>query len=367
MPLEPGKAAREGRVIGALSPYFQPKQSSIAKVVRGGRSDRHIAELNITVRRGIFILEVPVDSYLDIARTVLQAARRPLNAKAILEMAYEGGVVPVHLHGRTQHKTLQARLSEDILHHRETSAFYRTEPGQFALKTFLDDPGIPQEWKAPFPARRRTRDLKRPHTLGVRKPFAQAIGARVVLFDAVFRRAEAEGAIAAMHPDHLDEQGYCAIWTFSVVRRAEYVLAYRVGRYRDDRDAFADRRSIGFPGALAADDVSLFSHDRLGVVDCATTVLKYDLDLSLATFDGTGSDANASRPLIDGVIAVEGLEGALDVVVILSWFCPDWFEPTTRRLSLNEPHWICSNTRPNDMNDFEPWSAQVLAHFGATE
>lgn len=307
---------------------------------------------------------MPLDSYLDIARTVLQAARRPLNAKAMLDMAYEAGVVPPHLHGRTQQKTLQARLSEDILHRREASSFYRTEPGQFALKAFLDDPTIPQEWKVPFPARRRTRDLKRSHALGVRRSVARAIVGRMTLFDALFGRAEAEGAIAAMHPDDMAARGYCAVWTFSVVRRGDCVLAYRVGRYRDDRDAFADRRSIGFPGALAADDVSLFSQDRLGAVDCATTVLQYDLDLSLATFDGAGDSASANRPAIDGVIAVEGLEGALDVVVILSWDCPNWFEPTTRRLSVNEPSWLCSKTRVNDMNDFEPWSARVLAHLG---
>lgn len=306
-----------------------------------------------------------MDSYLDIARTVLQAARRPLSPKAMLDMAYEAGVVPSHLYGRTQHKTLQARLSEDILHHRETSAFYRTEPGQFALKTFLDDPALPQEWKVPFPARRRTRDLKRPHALGVRRSVARAIGTQMILFDAVFGRAEAEGAVSAMHPDDMYARGYCAVWTFSVVRRADCVLAYRVGRYRDDRDAFADRRSIGFPGALSADDVSLFSHDRLGVVDCATTVLQYDLDLSLAAFGGAGRRICASRPAIDGVIAVEGPEGSIDVVVVLSWACPDWFEPTTRRLSLNEPGWLCSRTRLNDMSDFEPWSARVLAHLGA--
>lgn len=303
-----------------------------------------------------------MDAYLDLARTVLGAARRPLSAKAMLDMAYEAGVVPSHVYGRTQHKTLQARLSEDILHHRETSAFYRTEPGLFALKSFLDDPSLPQAWRVPFPARRRTRDLKRPHALGVRRSVARAIGAHVALFDAVFEKAEADGAFAAMHPDDMDAQGYCAVWTFSVVRRADCVLAYRVGRYRDDRDAFADRRSIGFPGALAADDVSLFSRDPLGVVDCATTVLQYDLDLSLAIFESADDSAIASRPTIDGVIAVENSEGALDVVVILSWACPDWFEPTTRRLSLNGPNWLCAKNRYNDMSDFEPWSARVLAH-----
>ncbi len=299
-----------------------------------------------------------MDSYLDIAQTVLQAARRPLSAKTMIDMAYEAGVVPPHLHGRTQHKTLQARLSEDILHRRETSLFYRTEPGHFALKTFLDDPSIPEEWKVPFPARRRTRDLKRRHAIAISKSIAAGIGKRLANFESVFGQAEDKGAVTSMHPDEMSSQGYCAVWTFSMVRRADCVLSYRIGRYRDDRDSFANRRSIGFPGALAADDVSLFSRDRLGVEDCAITVLQFDLDLSLAAFSGT----TGRRPSIDGVIAVEGPEGVLDVVVILSWHCPDWFEPTTRRLSLNEPTWLRAKTRLNNMDDFEPWSARVLTH-----
>lgn len=309
-----------------------------------------------------------MDSYLDIARTVLQAARRPLNANSILEFAYKAGVVPPHLHGRTQQKTLQARLSEDILHRRQKSIFYRTEPGQFALKAFLEDPDFPAEWKEPFRARRRTRDLKRAHTIGVRRCIADSIGQHLALFDSVFLRAEAENALVAMHPDDMKAEGYCAVWTFSIVRRDDCVLAYRIGRYRDDRDAFANRRSIGFPGALTSDDVSLFSQDRMGVTDCAITVLRCDLDLTLSAFDNPSDKApleNADRrPAIDGVIAVDSEEGSSDVVVVLSWECPDWFEPTTRRLSLNEPGWLSSKTRPNDIDDFEPWSAKVLAHLG---
>ena len=102
-----------------------------------------------------------MDSYLKIAEVVLRSAHRPMSAKAILDVAYKAGVVPTHLYGKTQKKTLQARLSEDILRHRDTSLFYRTEPGQFFLSEFLSDPTIPDDYKVPFPARRRTRDLKR--------------------------------------------------------------------------------------------------------------------------------------------------------------------------------------------------------------
>ncbi len=56
-----------------------------------------------------------LDNYLDIAQKVLKASRRPMTANAIMDAAYKAQIVPVHLFGATQHKTLQARLSEEIL------------------------------------------------------------------------------------------------------------------------------------------------------------------------------------------------------------------------------------------------------------
>ena len=135
-----------------------------------------LSSLNVRLRADIKYTEATLESYLQIAKVVLRSTRRPMSARAILEVAYQAGVVPAHLYGKTQHKTLQARLSEDILHRRETSAFYRTEPGQFFLIELLGDPEIPDEWKKPFPARRRTRDLKRDNTLAIKKSFIKERG-----------------------------------------------------------------------------------------------------------------------------------------------------------------------------------------------
>jgi len=74
-----------------------------------------------------------VDSYLAIAERVLEEARMPLVPSEILRRAYLADAVPPQLYGRTQHKTLQARLSEDILLKRERSAFFRTDPGHYLL------------------------------------------------------------------------------------------------------------------------------------------------------------------------------------------------------------------------------------------
>ena len=284
-----------------------------------------------------------------------------MGAKAILDVAYEAGVVPKHLFGKTQQKTLQARLSEDILHHRETSPFFRTEPGQFFLTEFLDDNAIPAEWKVPFPARRRTRDLHRHNTLGVKRSFLSDHVARWASTQVFFDAAEAADALAYMHPSDMEERGYCATWTFSMVFRDDCTLAYRIGRYRDDRDAYAKRRSIGFPGALTAEDATLFSRENLGAEDCATAVLMQDLDLSHISFEGEGK----GRPIADHVMVVEA-DAHLDVVIVLRWRSPNWFEPSTRRLSLNEPHWLCTAVRHNDLDDFEPWSSAILARAAET-
>ena len=280
-----------------------------------------------------------------------------MGAKSILDAARKAGVLPEHLHGKTQQKTLQARLSEDILHAREASIFYRTEPGQFALKEFLEDPTFPSKWKVEFPARRRTRDLKRPDSLAIRHATAAALENTSVSMAEFAAQLTGTDAVATMHPKDMKRRGYCAIWTFSVVRKRDQVLAYRIGRYRDDRDTFADKRSIGFPGALAADDVSLFSTDKFGVRECSVAVLQQDLDLSLATFER--SDEHAPR--IECVTALADMHGQLDLVIVLLWESPDWFEPTTKRLSLNDPSWLRTRALPNDIDDFEPWSARILS------
>ena len=102
-----------------------------------------------------------VDSYLAIAQTVLRLARRPLSAREVLEMAYRHDLVPSRLYGKTQQKTLGARLSEDILSNRDRSVFYRSEPGKFFLRDFLFDPSIPSLFRSPIIARRRQRELRR--------------------------------------------------------------------------------------------------------------------------------------------------------------------------------------------------------------
>lgn len=300
-----------------------------------------------------------MDSYLDIAHKVLRTARRPMTAKGILDAAYKARIVPQHLYGKTQEKTLQARLSEDILYHHNRSAFFRTEPGCFFLVEFISDPDIPEKFKERFSARRRTRDLHREPSLAINKKFFEKCSSSFRYnWDALIRAAEAADAIHYLH--FRDDAGRAlVVWTFSVVRRGANVLSYRLGRYRDNRDAFANKRTIGFPGVVSFFDCTLFSDGDYGVSENALAAISADLDISAVAIYGQKIDAPKPKLALQVGHDSEG-----DVLlVVMEWDCPEWFEPTTRRLSLNDPCWIDLRVAPNNIDDFEPWTLEALKAF----
>jgi hypothetical protein len=192
----------------------------------------------------------PMDAYLELARTVLRSAKRPMTAAAILETAYKARIVPAHLHGKTQQKTLQARLSVEILTHRDRSPFFRTEPGFFFLNELVTDPSVPTHYKERFQARRRTRDLHTLPFLAFEKSFFETCDVHIRRnWLALVKGAEDSNAIHYIHSKD-DAVKSLVVWTFSIVRRGTRVLSYRTGRYRDDSETFANKRTIGFPGVV---------------------------------------------------------------------------------------------------------------------
>jgi hypothetical protein len=199
-----------------------------------------------------------VDTYLEIARRVLREARRPLPPREILRRGLTVGIVPTSLYGKTQHKTLQARLSEDILCRRERSAFFRTKPGYFFLREFLTDPAVPAEYRTPIVARRRRRELAYPQALAFDKEAARSVcrgsvvDAKEVLNLLHSRRYHYAESSRNRAPNDM------LVWSFVLVLRSNFVLTYRQGRYREDRDSFLQKRSVGFFSPVVHDDLTLF-------------------------------------------------------------------------------------------------------------
>ncbi len=296
-----------------------------------------------------------MDSYLSLAENVLRAARRPLGAREILESAYALGIVPPQLFGKTQQKTLGARLSEDVLVRRDRSAFFRTEPGKFFLTEFLDDPTVPESYRTPIVARRRERELQRGRFIAVNQN------------DLMGGEAEArrEGALSVLgrqefrYLDSLSEKadGELILWSFVMVTRGDDVLTYRHGRYREGRDAFLQRRSIGFFTPVVDIDRDLFDRGDHGVVASGVRAVVLDLDLPRTV----SHDAEYQQLARLTDFLVHHDEASSDsLLAIVRFDCPQWFEPLTRRLAINDMAWLSLRSPVNHLEDFDPWSQRVL-------
>lgn len=167
---------------------------------------------------------------------------------------------------------------------------------------------------------------------------------------------DAEMCDSMRYLNDTNDPEFAVLWTFSLVRRGAKALSYRIGRYRDDREGFANKRTIGFPGVVTASDRTLFSQNDYGAADNAFAVLLLDLDLSSQSFD----KGDVSRPETRFLLEADGADGVSVALLVLEWTCPVWFEPTTLRLSLNDPCWMDVSVAPNNPDDFEPWSRSTL-------
>ena len=310
---------------------------------------RNSADDNVSIAT---LAEYTLDAYLEIAQRVLREARVPLRPREIFKRGLLIGIVPSRLFGHTQHKTLQARLSEDILLRRERSSFFRTQPGYFFLREFLTDVSIPAEHRTPIIARRRRRELAYPDALSFDKhALMQLHAGSVIQPDQILSllKSRCYHYARSSREKNADE---IVVWAFTLVLRDNSVLTYRQGRYREDRDNFQQKRSIGFFAPVVHDDLTLFDQSDHGIVASGLRALNYDLGLAgqlemtkaadLKFFVCTNDD---DPPILLGIVGFQ---------------CPEWFEPFTRRLAINDLGWHDLDMPINHLDDFDPWSQLVL-------
>lgn len=279
-----------------------------------------------------------------------------MSPRNILAAAYRADLVPPHLYGKTQHKTLQARISEDIIARREHSPFFRTAPGRFFLREFLTDESLPEEFRRPVPTRRRSRELVHGPVLAIEPEALKAISGT----DNNFNTNEIFCLLRNNKYTYEDPRRNASgvpVRSFVCVYRDTMILTYRLGRYRDDRDTFISRRSIGFSTLVHMDEHTLFNYSDFGILDAGMKATKIDLDIPEVS-----STAETKASIGYFIWCHEG-KNAGDLLAVVNFECPSWFEPVKRRLALNDLRWIDIAQPVNNIDDFDPWSKHILTNF----
>jgi HB1, ASXL, restriction endonuclease HTH domain len=290
-----------------------------------------------------------LSSYLSIAEKVLSAAGSPLSGREIMARAYMTNLVPPHLHGRTQHKTLQARLSEDIRKRSDKSVFCRTAPGVFFLRKFLGNTRGQE-----FRARPRIRDLHNKPILTLPSSLIHELenSDHTISPTALHDRTVAQNFEYMEYTKAKSVQN-AVVWSYVVIFRDDEVLQYRRGRYREQRDEFTNQKTIGFVSLPTESDRNFFSIDNFGLISSGIAAAAADIDLPYTVL---GVEEIEARAALEFYACFDD-----EVVGVVTFKCPDWFEPIGRKLAINDLKWTATRNIPNDMDDFDPWSRELYA------
>lgn len=293
------------------------------------------------------------DAYLTLAEEVLEQARRPLSSREIIQRAYVMGVVPSHLYGKTQHKTLTARISEDILERKEQSLFFRPYPGRYFLSKFLGDESLPEEYRRRIIARRRARQLSKEYAAFLPRGYALRVDEWGCFSRQEFSKVVRRNDVAYDRNGEASEIAM-PIWHFSYVRRGSQILTYKRGKYLDGRQDISKGKTIGFASPLTHDDRSLFEQSYHGVLGAAVSVVSIDLNLE----HSRAFQQIEVNSRFRGGFVVETSHGQA-IVLVCHIEIPKGFSVDTSRLAIKELEWETVHDFRRRLYDYDLWSQRA--------
>lgn len=301
------------------------------------------------------------DAYLNVAEQVLLDTRRPLRPREIINTAYAHQLLPWHLYGSTQHKTLHARMSEDVAGNSTLSRFFRTAPGMFFLRSLLEDPSIPPAFKELYFAPPRRRELRRERILTLdRAENDWGAGLDPIVSIGFLENELVQGRYRFRAPIELDRrQGGVAVHSFVLVFNRETVLSYRCGKFFPDTAPLKGKRSIGLGGAVYATDPDMLFEDMFGIIASGINELGYGIGLSKVLSE-QARYGGLVKPCL--AVLVPSSDGRHPVMhVVLAYECPSNFLPSKAALSVNDLQWLDVRNPANTLDGFDLTSDLLFA------
>jgi hypothetical protein len=228
-------------------------------------------------------------TYLRVADIVLSKALSPLKAREIVERGIDQGLFGDHVMGRTPEKSMQARLSIDILGKTRQSRFVRTSKGRFTLRSKLmsesllsDEDGSLLNPNAEYHAERRILRTPKEEVLCVSEDrFKDVLTFQGIDTDPT------EVLNQLLDGDHLhyvarseaetrdDAKQFI---TYVFVQCGQRLLFFKRSYLSRAAEFLRGSKCIGFGGHVSAADKDILSHADHGLSYCARRELSEGFD-----------------------------------------------------------------------------------------
>jgi predicted NUDIX family phosphoesterase/shikimate kinase len=317
--------------------------------------------------------------FLRVAEAVLVAAHSPLTAREIVERGIERGLFGDHVLGRTPEKSMQARLSLNIKHLRESSRFMRVARGRFLMRSHLGDPVrdsqiIGERVDAVTEYISESRKLKFPSENVLCTPerqFQQILTFQGIdsEFDVLLPRLLSNTIYIdrAKAEDRNDSKQFI---TYVIVQCGHRIMSFRRSYISRAAEFLRGAKCIGFGGHVSAADNDIFSSADCGLQTCARRELSEELTVGSLKSGRSYASASLFRdaPLeCLGVLNDDSSEvGRRHLAVVYRLWINDW--ETAKLISKGESalhtlQWIDLTIDKIDITECEYWSQLCLRRF----
>jgi predicted NUDIX family phosphoesterase len=340
-------------------------------------------------------------TYLRVAEIVLADALQPLKAREIVDRGIERGLFGDHVLSRTPEKSMQARLSTDILNRAGQSKFIRTERGRFSLRSKVlnaerardaaqgDSPVVHSEYVA---ERRVLRTPREEVLCAAEDAFKDVLTFQGIDTDAtpILRQLLLEESISYVSRSDAEVQNDAKQFvTYVLVQCGQRLLFFRRSYLSRAAEFLRGSKCIGFGGHVSAADADILSLGDRGLEACARRELIEELHFPNAGSDErrdhtvhlssntTALSRAPNRATIRlfqnvplerlGILNDDSSEvGRRHVAVVYRAWLQDW--NTIRALkkgdsSIKGLGWVDLSKDKVDISDFEYWSQLCLRKF----
>jgi predicted NUDIX family phosphoesterase len=238
-------------------------------------------------------------TYLRVAEIVLANALSPLKAREIVDRGIERGLFGDHVLSRTPEKSMQARLSTDILNRAGQSKFVRTERGRFTLRSKLFDPSrSSDETQAnhtplayEYVAERRALRTPREEVLCASEDaFGNVLTFQGIDTDAapILSRLLSDENVSYVPRSEAEIRNDAKQFvTYVLVQCGQRLLFFKRLYLSRAAEFLRGSKCIGFGGHVSAADADILSLDDRGLSACARRELIEELHLP--SFEGEQS------------------------------------------------------------------------------
>jgi len=223
-------------------------------------------------------------TYLRVAEIVLGKSLVPLNAREIVDRGIEQGLFGDHVMSRTPQKSMQARLSMDILNRESTSRFVRIARGRFTLRSSIapSTEVIGDEASTEYVAERRVLRTPKEEVLCVSEDKFQDVltfqGIDTDTTPILHRFLKTDSTVYVGRAEAETRNDVKQFVTYVLVQCGQRLLFFKRSYLSRAAEFLRGSKCIGFGGHVSAADLDILSRDDFGLSSCARRELPVPVD-----------------------------------------------------------------------------------------